>query len=213
MRKLFLLAIVPLLLFTSCIEIFEETTINEDQSGKVLIGVDMGGVGKLLNKVGDYVDVKFLDEIKTLPKQAAQLLKGTEGVEKLKTITSEKKGMYSFSFEFENSKDLNRAYYNLLQKEKKWYAPKFVKVGKKVVKKRNIAPFIRMYVKRKQSMIKDMKILEHVTYKSTYKFPRKVIKNSNPKYKLENSNMNLVYECTLDELINTKINIGTKAKY
>jgi len=213
MKKLFILAIVPLLLFTSCIEIFEETTINEDQSGKVLIGVDMGGIGQLLNKVGDYVDVKILDEIKSMPNIASQLLKGEKGITKIKTIKSEKKGIYSFSFEFENTKDLNKAYYCLMNREKKWYAPKFIKVGKKVVKKRNIAPFIRMYVKRKQSMIKDLKILEHITYKSTFKLPRKVIKNSNPEYKIDDSKRNVVYECKLDKLMNSKLDLGIKIKY
>ncbi|MCF8296289.1 MAG: hypothetical protein K9J13_01985 [Saprospiraceae bacterium] len=213
MRKSLLLIIIPLLLFTSCIEIFEEVTVNEDQSGKVLIGIDLGEIGKLLNKVGDYIDTKFLDEIKSLPKQAAKILKDTEGIKKIKSVTSDAKGLYSFSFEFDNTKDLNRAYYELMSYEKKWYTPKIYKVGKNIVKKRNIAPFIRMYVNRKQSMIKDMKILEKITYKSTFKLPREVKKNTNPKYKLENSKRNLVYECTLDELLNSKIDIGTKIRY
>ncbi|MBC8147152.1 MAG: hypothetical protein H8E98_04130 [Bacteroidetes bacterium] len=213
MKKLFILAIVPLLLFTSCIEIFEEVTVNKDQSGKVLIGIDLGDIGKLLNKVGDYIDTKFLDEIKSLPKQATQILKDTEGINKIKSVTSDAKGVYSFSFEFENTKDLNRAYYELMNYEKKWYAPKIIKVGKNIVKKRNVAPFIRMYVKRKQSMIKDMKILEYITYKSTFKFPREVKKNKNPMYKVDSSKRNLVYKCTLDELINSKIDIGTKIRY
>jgi len=57
----------------------------------------------------------------------------------------------------------------IMSYEKKWYTPKIYKVGKKVVKKRNIAPFIRTYVNRKLSLIKDIKKLSKLQKNLTFR--------------------------------------------
>jgi len=213
MKKFLFLLIIPIFFLTSCIEIIEETTINKDKSGKVILGFDIAGVGFFLNAIGNYIDISLFNEIKALPNASEKILKRISGIKNIKAVSNERKNLYSISFEFEDTKALNKAYYKLFDYEKKWYEPKIIKISNNKIKKRNIAPFIRYYVKKEQKRIKEIDLLKKVKYKSIYHLPDEVKKVSNPRAKVSKNKRTVTYECNIQELLNTKVDIGNKIKY
>ncbi len=72
MKKLFLLLLFPALLFSGCIEIVEEITINPDRSGTVSFNMDLGSLGGFAINMGEkYMQSSLLDQMKNLPETAA----------------------------------------------------------------------------------------------------------------------------------------------
>lgn len=213
MKKYLILFLPLLLLFNSCIDIVEEITVNPDQSGNVSFYMDLGTVGGLAMNLGKtYLEGTLADQLKTLPEKTAGILKGVPGLSNIKSVTN-KKGMYSVSFDFKNAKQLNQAIYMLFDVRKHFYEPNYVRISKKKIVKKNYAPVLRLYLKKHKSQIKDIGILKSVNYKAILNCPEEVKRFSNKKSTLSANKKTLIFKCTIEELLNSKVNIGNKIKY
>jgi len=212
-QKLFLvLTIILSLSFTSCIDIIEEITINKDKSGKVYIRVSAGMLGSMLSMASAYVDTDIITEVKTFPQKKAKELKKIKGISKVKAVNKLSSGIVGIKFNFNNNKALNKAYYKLLDQEKKWYYPSIVKVKKHKLKKRNLAPIIRNYVKKNQAAFKDVDVLKKINYKVVYNFPAEVKKVKNSKSKIIKKKR-VIQKHSIHAILNSDVNIGNKIKY
>ena len=213
MKKIFLLIFLSIFLFSGCIEIVEEITINPDRSGTVSFNMDLGTWGGLAINMGDkYMQSSMLNQIKNLPEKVAGILKEVNGLSNIKPITN-KKGLYSISFDFKNFKQLNAAIYKLFDVKKKFFEPNYLRLTKNKLMKKNYAPALRLIVNKYQDQLKDKSILKIVSYKSVLHFPKEVKNFSNKNYILSSDKKSLEFKCTLDDLLLEKINIGSKVKY
>ena len=199
--------------FSGCIEIVEEITINSDKSGTVSFNMDIGTLGGLAINMGEkYMQSSMLNQIKNLPETVAVMLKGINGLSNIKPITN-KKGLYSISFDFKNTKQLNTAIYKLFDVKKKFFEPNYLRLTKRKLVKKNYAPVLRFFVNKYQNQLKDKSILKIISYKSIFHFPEEVKNFSNNKYIISSDKKTLEFKCTLDELLSEKTNIGNKVRY
>jgi hypothetical protein len=213
MKKLLLLIFASMFLFSGCIEIIEEMTINPDKSGTVSFNMDLGTLGGLAINMGEkYMQSSMLDQIKKMPETIAGMLKGIDGLSNIKPITN-KKGMYSVSFDFKNAKQLNEAIYKLLDVKKHFFEPNYLRLTKSKLVKKNYAPELRFYINKYRDQLKDKNVLNFISYKSIFHFPEEVKKFSNKKYTLSSDKKTLEFKCTLEELLSEKANIGNRVKY
>jgi len=213
MKKLLLLIFTSMFLFSGCIEIIEEMTINPDKSGTVSFNMDLGTLGGLAINMGEkYMQSSMLDQIKKMPETIAGMLKGIDGLSNIKPITN-KKGMYSVSFDFKNAKQLNEAIYKLLDVKKHFFEPNYLRLTKSKLVKKNYAPELRFYINKYRDQLKDKNVLNFISYKSIFHFPEEVKKFSNKKYTLSSDKKTLEFKCTLEELLSEKANIGNRVKY
>lgn len=212
MKNLFLF-LIPLLLFSSCVEIVEEITINADKSGSVTFKLDMGSIGGFAMNMGDsYMQGTLLEQVKKLPETVASTLKDIKGLSNIKSVTNSG-GLYSVSFDFKNEKDLNNALYKLLDVKKPFWAPNYIRIKKHKVIKKNYAPVLRLFVKKYKDQLKDASILKLVDYKAEFNLPSAVKKFSNKTSTLSGDKTNLEFKCTLEDLLTTKVDIGNRIKY
>lgn len=213
-KKIFLLLLFPILfLFNGCIEIVEKITLNKDQSGTVSFYMDLGSLGGMAMNMGEtYMQGSLLDQIKKLPETAAGILKGVNGLSNINPVTN-KKGLYSVSFDFKNSKQLNQAIYKLFDIKKRFYEPNYIRITKKKLVKKNYAPILKLFLKKYVAQIKDTSILKLVAYRSTFIFPNTVKRSSNKKAVLSADKKTLNFICTIEELLSSGMNIGNKVKY
>ena len=154
----------------------------------------------------------MLDQIKNLPETAAGILKGVNGLSNIKPLAN-KKGFYSVSFDFKNTKQLNESIYKLFDVKKHFYEPNYLRISKRKLIKKNYAPILKLFLKKYQDQLKDKSVLKYLSYKSIFHFPREVKRFSNKKSILSNDKKTLEFECTFEELLSTNVNIGNKVKY
>ncbi|MBU0486969.1 MAG: hypothetical protein KKA07_01035 [Bacteroidetes bacterium] len=214
MKRILITALLCFLLaLQSCIDIIEEITVNKDGSGKVNVYLDMGSFAPMLSQVDKFIEVSFYNEIKSAPVVAAKNLGKIEGLTKIQPVVNESKGVFGISFEFPTPKHLNKAYYMLLERKKRFWQPGLMKAREEKFVRRNLAPIIRFIIKKHYSDIKDISVLKYISYKTAYKFGRTVSSFKNKQAEASWSNQGVQQECTLYDLFNEKeLNIGNKVK-
>jgi len=212
MKKTFLF-FLPLILFSGCIDIVEEITINPDKSGTVTFSMDMGTLGGFAMNLGEnYMQGTLLEQMKNLPETAAGILKNINGLSNITSVTN-KKGFYSISFNFKDPKDLNNALYKLFDTKKPLFAPNYIRIKKHKIVKKNYAPVIKLFLKKYKDQIKDNSILKLINYKTVFNLPTEVKKISNKKSTLSANKKTLEFKCTIEDLLTTNVNIGNKIRY
>jgi hypothetical protein len=212
MKKVFLLLILSSFLLNGCIDIVEEITVNPDLSGTVSFTLDLGSLGGFaMNMGGKYAQNSMLDQIKNFPQTTAAILKGVNGLSNIKPIS--KSGLYSVSFDFKDPKQLNQAIYKLFDVKKKFFEPNYIRISKRKLVKKNYAPILRLLVKKYEDQLKDKSVLKYLSYKSEFHLPAEVRHFSNKKSTLSTDKKTLEFECTLEELLSSGVNIGNKIKY
>jgi hypothetical protein len=86
-----------------CIEIVEKITVNADRSGRAEFAIDLGMLGSLATKTaGNYLDLSFMDQMKSFPATYESKIKNTAGINNTKAISDDKNGLYSIAFDFKN---------------------------------------------------------------------------------------------------------------
>jgi hypothetical protein len=184
-----------------------------DGSGNIQLLVDLGKIGKNIQQQNPNFDLSFFDKIKKIPLLADSLLRKCKGISNLKTLTENDMGKYMVSFDFTNTKSLNNAIYCLARQKKSSVMPRFFKVSKHKLTRKNLAPLIKKYlVKDNSNMINDM-LYQFISFESVYNFPKPVKKVSNIKALNENEDKTVQLKYTLNELLNNDFDYGITIKY
>lgn len=196
--------------FTGCIEILEKLKVKPDQSGQYALEIDGGQLAGLMMLSGatEGPEVKAL--LVSL-KSIGNTLRQAEGIHNVAVDTDLSDGKISFSFDFDDQKSLNKAFYAMADMEKKFFYPKIFKLGKKNVKRTNIAPFLRMYVKREYPELHSNDFLKQVFLVSSCSIPGEITKAKDGK--INNKKNAARYRWTADGVINSKDNLKYKVKY
>jgi hypothetical protein len=210
LKILFLL--VALFIFQGCVEITEEIIVNADGSGSIKAGIDVGRIGAAVNNQNSQVDVSILEKIRNIPSEAQQKLSTIKGIKNVQTVSDEKKGIYSVSFEFENSKVLNNAIYAVIGLKKSAFYPSFIKISKHKLVNKDLSPFIRKVFKKQQKKSYNDLLYSFISYKCTCVFPADVKKVRNIKA-VQPDKHTVVTNFTLDEMLKGGFNFGNVIKY
>ena len=208
-----LLIIPAMLLFTSCLELYEKIQIKEGGKGSIEMGFDLGNLGFMGHLAGKYLKPALMQEITAMPKAAADKLSAVKGITSVKHNADLSKGRIYVSFDFNNSKALSKAYYALFFREKRWYEPKPVLISKKRMKRYNLSPIIKYFVNKNKEQINDMKFLGFINVRSEIITSRPVKSISNPLYKIIPGGKGAEMKIGLQELINNTPNTGIKLRY
>jgi hypothetical protein len=210
LRIFFLLAAI--FIFRGCVEITEDIIVNADGSGSIKVGIDVGKIGASISDQNSQIDVSMLEKIRKIPSEAPQKLNTVKGIINVQAVSDEKKGNYSLSFEFENSKALNDAIYTLAGIKKSVFSPTFIKISKHKMVKKDLSPYIRMAIKDQKKKSYNDLLFSFINYKSTCIFPADVKKASNIK-SVQPDKRTVVTNFTLDEMIKGGFNFGNIIRY
>jgi hypothetical protein len=153
----------------------------------------------------------MMEDIKKQPYISAKQIENTKGITNIKAISENDKGLYALSFDFKNDKVLNEAFYKLFNSNKSVFLPKVIRIKKHKITVANLAPVVRYVSEKYDKNIKNNQLLSIVSIKQLYVFPGEVKKVSNPLYIKDDYKVNM--SCTISELLNSNLNIGTKIRY
>lgn len=210
-RILFFL--LPLILLTSCIDLIEEIWVGDDGKGKVSFRLESESLGSLLGLASSYVNVDLLQEISKSPKDKAKVLKQVKGIHSIKTNGDFNKGALMLNFNFENGRALNKAYYAIFGLEKKWYYPAIIKVNKHRLKKKDLSKYLKKYINKNASDVKDNKVWDYLNYKQIYHFPQpvKTLKNDTQVKLIHKKTV--IQSYSAKDLIQKELNLGNNIRY
>lgn len=198
---------------SSCIEIVEEITVNKDKSGTICFSLNLGSLGGLAMNLGEnYLDANTLKTLKEFPSEGAVLLKDLHGIDNIIPVVN-KNGKFSLSFDFNNTKTLNKALYKLFNKKKSFLDPGYISIKKHKVVKKNYGPLLRLFAKKYVDKLKDKTVLKLISYKTKYNFPFPVKKFSNSLSKADSDKNTVEFSCTIEELLTSPVDIGNRIKY
>jgi hypothetical protein len=165
------------------------------------------------NTAGNYIDLSFMDQIKSFPATYESKIKNTSGISNIEAISDDKNGLYSIAFDFKNPAALNRAIYTYFDRSGSILKPRPIKIRRHYFHQRNFAPLIRQYYKQNQSKIKDESIFKYIDYKSVFILPKDVISISNTKSLLKRDGKTITFKTSLNDLLTTDINVGNRINY
>ena len=206
--------IMTSLFLSSCIDLVEEISINDDLSGHYEIRLEtagLGGFGQLLRKGNDFdfaeADIKKLD--RTLNK-----LKKQEGISHVYKIVNPKDLKFYISFDFANEKALNNAIYSLANIKSNIFIKKFLKVKSNKIVRPNLNPYIQKIIKDKDLMAKlpSEDLLSYVNYICIINAPKEIKKVSSNTSVLQSNGHTAIATVNFKSLILNKQNIRTKIK-
>ncbi|NOX46495.1 MAG: hypothetical protein GXO89_05900 [Chlorobi bacterium] len=213
MRRLFPILLILVFSLTSCIEIVEEISINENKSGNISIKIETGNSGLLLNIVNNLLGNSYEDQIKAELTKIAGKLKNEKGIENVDFNINDGEGEYGISCDFSSTADLNRALYKAFGYKKPFFAPGYIKAGRHKLKKKNISPYIEQYLEDKKITIPDNYIVDMIDYKCIYHLPKGIKSVSNDKAEISKDSKTATIEFPVKEVLKNKVNTGIKIRF
>ena len=162
MKKFLIPLIISVLAFSmqSCLEIVEEITINEDQSGSMLLSAGVTNANSIFGLIGSFTDITFMDDLEREADIIVSKLKAREGISNVQFSKIGKAGKYSLSFDFDNSKSLNNALYAVNNQKKTLFQPSFYKIKKNKYRRKNITNWANMLLEKEKENLPDEVIFD-----------------------------------------------------
>lgn len=200
-------------LFTGCIEIVEEISINEDQSGTMMYKIETDEIGGILNVLSELAGGSFENEMKREIERYTGKLRGKSGISNIAYNFRDSSGDYYVSFDFGSDKHLNAALYDIFGIKKTILTPKFLTIKKSKFKKSNYAPWVERYLESEDIELPESTFSNFVTLKSVTHTSKKIKKASGQSVKLPQDRKTVTQHFDIQEIIDNKIDVGLKLKY
>lgn len=214
MRKLiWLFALLLSLGLSSCIDILDEITLNDDKSGSVFIGIESQLLGSIMEAAKEQVGKKTTESLEEFPNKSKDKIKNIKGISAVKSFNQIKEGRIGISFNFDNPKALNLAYYTLLEIKKSWYSPNIVKISNHKISRRNLTKQIIDQVNQENPEIKNSEYLKYFTLKTIIRLPNE---SSSVKYgddAVLTNGKKIVIRYTFTEVLNKEYSTAYKIKF
>lgn len=208
-----LVLLLLLLTLTSCFEIYEEIRIKEKGNGSVALGFDLGEFNFLGTLANRYLQKSLFDEIVLMPSRAGSKLNGIKGISNVRYSTEVAGGKVFLTFDFDDSKALNKAYYALFFRDKRWYEPRPVLLNSRRIKKRNVAPVVKYYVRKNQDRINDMSMLSYITLRSEVFAPSAIRSVSNTRYVVQAGGKSAAFKMNVRDFLSNTPDVGVRIRY
>jgi len=206
---LLVFVLIPLLLFQGCIEIVEKIDVNDDRSGTINLSVSVMRGNFLLNLVRLGIDMDVLSEVKELAEDAAGTLRESPGISNVQVTGSQKRGMVSLSFNFDNQRNLNRALYRVAGHEKTVFLPAVYKIRKGSFEKNNMTKLIELVVKEEQLKFSPSLI----NYTTEINLPRPAKSVSGKKAGVYQNNQIVRVSDNLANILENRTSTGLKVRF
>lgn len=201
-----------LMCFASCIELTDELTLNEDGSGTLKISLDLGMVAGAMNNGNTQFDLSLLDKIKAVSANAPATLSGIRGISNVHSVTEEKKGLYSLSLDFTDSKSLNKGLYQLFGSEKNAISPSLIRISHHKMVRKDLSPYIRNALKNQKTASANQMLYSFIRLNSIVHLPADLISAENIKTKQEGPRT-VSTSFTLQDVLEGKFNCGNIIKF
>jgi len=198
------------LFFTSCIDLIEEVTINNDRSGSYEMRLETEGFGGMMSQVGGVPDIPQMREMDAKLNQLRQ----QPGISNVKRNIRPKQMKFNISFDFENEDALNAAMYELAEIKPNIFVKKFLKVRNHKVVRPNLSPYLEKLLKQQdwQSQIPSEDMLNYVNYKFIVNTPDKVKRVVGDKATISSNRQSVIATYSFKELLVDKENVYLKVK-
>lgn len=208
-----LFLLLPLVFCSSCLEIYEVIRIKDKGKGNVEIGLDMGSAGILGSLTDRYLQPGLMDEITAMPALAANRLKDVEGVKNVMFNPDLSKGKLFVSFDFENRRAINKAYFSLFFREKKWYEPRPILLNNHRFKRYNLTPLIKYFIGDNKTKLNDLTLLGLIKVRSEIHIPKPAKSVSNQAYTILPDKQSIQMVLSLQELLGESPSTGIKVRF
>jgi len=214
--KRFLIPLVILALsisMQSCIEIVEEITVNEDQSGSMSISAGLANANTIFGLMGSFADISIMDDLEMEVEVIMSKLKAQEGISNVHFSKLDKGGKYALSFDFENSKVLNNALYAVNDQKKTFFQPSFYKIRKNKYHRKNITNWANMLLEKEKENLPDESIFDLIQYKAVVNLPREVQSVKATDVEVSKDKKTVSTNNFISDILNKRINTAIKVKY
>ena len=201
--------LMPLLLLQSCIEIVEKIDVNDDRSGTINLSVSVMQGNFLMNLIRLGVDLDVLSEVEDMAEEAAGSLRESPGITNVQVAGSQKRGVVSLSFDFDNQRNLNRALYKVAGQEKTIFLPAVYKIRKGSFEKKNMTKLIELVVKEEQLELSPSLI----NYTTEVTLPRPAKSVSGKKANLYQNRQTVRVSANLADILENSTNTGLKVRF
>ena len=202
-------------LMQGCIEIVEDITVNENQSGRLTLSVNVGGSNNLfLAVLGQYADLELMNEIRSNALMAKERLRNQEGISNVSFNGNTRKGNIQLSFDFENDKVLNKALYAIADYEKPFWQSGIYKINKHKFVRKNTTPWIKLLIDQEKENIPDEALLDLIEIKTVVHIPAQAKKVRKPgRVIASNGERTFTTANNLSDLMDEKRNTRIKIRY
>lgn len=210
-KRLFLIitAIIIAFSFSSCIDLIEEVTVNNDLSGHYEMRLETGGLSGLMD-LGGQQDIPQIRELN----EKISLLRSQPGISNVDKSFRSGQLQFNISFDFEDEASLNNAIYQLAGIESSMFVKKFLKIKKNKVVRPNLNPYLKKFIDDQELLeqLPSTDLLQYVNYKFIVKTPKKVKSLSGDKAMLQSNKQTVISSYSFKELILDKKNVYLKIR-
>ena len=213
MRRLIVIwGVLLSLTMTSCIDIIDEIVLNKDKSGKVFIGLQSQMLASVMSAARQELGPEMAEQLQSFPAASAEKLKDIKGIHEVNAWDVISEGRLGIAFSFDNPKALNRAYYRLMDMEKKWYHPKIVKIGRHHISRRNITPQLIEQLEENNPDIAAAPFIKYLNIRTVLRLPAeaKSVK-SDKKAKVTDTGVQIHY--SFQELLQQDLSTAYKVRF
>jgi hypothetical protein len=202
-----------MLVLTSCIEIVEEITVNPDQSGTISYSIKTDQLTSLFSSLPGLFDQNTLKEEMTKRfEKFATKFKNNKGIKNVQFIMGDNITDASLSFDFNNTKELNIAMYEIAGSKKTFFAPSYLKIGKHKLKKFNIAPYLKKKLVEQDIILPD-EFMDMIELRTVYNLPGNIKSAKGKSVIMAEDRKSIVQKFEFTDVYDNKINTGIKIRY
>ena len=211
MRKTVFLFLILSVLFTGCIEIVEEISVNKNKSGSVIYRIETNEAGFFLNNLSGLFDISVEDQVRKEAQKFINKLQSQPGISNISYNLNSRSGDYYLQFDFSDHKQFNNAIYAMSGNKKTMFTPSYFKISKNRFKKINFSPWLKRYMEKEEIEFPSPMMTEMITYTSVINLP-KTIKKAKPS-SVKISDTQAIQKISFSEIIDGKANTGMRIKY
>ena len=214
-KKIVFSLTIVLMVFSmqSCVEIVEEITVNEDQSGSMSLSAGLSGTNSLLGLLGSFADIAPLGDLEREVEIFVGKLKAQEGITNVRFSKIKSGGKYALSLYFKDSKSLNNALYAVSDQEKKFFQPSFYKIKKNKYQRKNITNWANMLIEKEKENMPDEAIFDLMEYRAIVNVPRPATRVKADDVKISKNRKTISTKNFVSDILDNRIDTGMKVKW
>jgi len=160
-----------------------------------------------------YSDLSFLDHSDNELKKVSKILQTQKGIQNVIYQFDRKSGRVGISFDFTNSKSLNKALYAIANHEKTIFMPAVYKVNKHSFSRKNTTKWLNMLMEQNEEKLPDELLLELVRVNSVYQFPKPVRKIKGSNVTVNEDGMVVSTSNVLSDILEQNINTRIRVRF
>ena len=204
---IFILSIIITFIFTSCIDLIEEISINKDLSGHYELRLEAGSFGGMMN---GQLDMPAMHELNEKVNQ----LKHQDGISHVQKIIQPKNMKFKINFDFRDEKALNAAMYQLADIEPNMFIKKFLKIKNHKVIRPNLSPYLQLLIEDQNLLdqIPSTDLLSYVNYKFIVNTPTEIRGVKGKNAMIQSNKKTVISSYSFKDLIINKQNVYLKVR-